>query len=81
MTITAIATAALMLGAAPEPAPRPAPAPTIPADQYGARSFDPETDQRRVCVIDTLSGPGIARRYCQTRATWVAQGTDPLARR
>ena len=27
MTITAIATAALMLGAAPEPAPRPAPAP------------------------------------------------------
>ena len=79
MTIIAIATAALLLGAAPEPAPAPAPAPTVPAERFAERSFEPATDQRRVCVIDTIGGPGMARRYCQSRADWVAQGTDPLA--
>jgi hypothetical protein len=43
--------------------------------------IDPSTDMRRVCVVDRSTGPGIGRRYCQTRAEWVAQGTDPLARR
>ncbi len=81
MTIFALA-AALALGTvAPEPAPAPAPAPIAPVELSVERSTKPSTDMRRVCVIDTLSGPGTARRYCQTRAEWVAQGTDPLAAR
>lgn len=82
MTMIALA-AALALGtAAPEPAPAPAPAPaTVPVEQRLAQDINPETDLRRVCVVDTLPGVGAARRYCQSRAQWVAQGTDPLAKR
>jgi hypothetical protein len=73
--------AALAFGtAAPEPA-APAPAPTAPIDQLRTAPIDPSSDMRRVCVVDRSTGPGLGRRYCQTRAEWVAQGTDPLARR
>ena len=82
MTMIALAAALAFGTAAPEPAPAPAPAPvTAPAEQRLAQGINPETDTRRVCVVDTITGPGSARRYCQTRALWVAQGTDPLARR
>lgn len=81
MTMIALAAAALAFGtAAPEPAPAPAPV-TAPAEQRLAHTINPETDMRRVCVIDTVTGAGSARRYCQSRALWVAQGTDPLADR
>lgn len=62
--------------------PAPAPAPVAPvAAQTQQDSIDPRTDMRRVCIVDTTSGTLIARKFCQTRAYWVAQGTDPLAKR
>lgn len=82
MTIIALAAALAFGTAAPEPAPSPAPAPVSTAAEQGMlRSINPEADMRRVCVVDTVTGPGSARRYCQSRALWVAQGTDPLATR
>jgi hypothetical protein len=80
MTIIALAAALAFGTAAPEPAPSPAPV-TAAAEQGMLRSINPEADMRRVCVVDTVTGPGSARRYCQSRALWVAQGTDPLAKR
>jgi hypothetical protein len=73
--------AALAFGAAPEPAPAPtaAPAATIAeVSSLALANVDPMADSRRVCVIDD-TGAMMARKYCQTRAQWVAQGTDPLA--
>lgn len=68
--------AAALLAAAP------APAPIAPAAEQSVRaSIDPSTDRRRVCVVDTVTGSRLPHRYCQTRAEWVAQGTDPLAKR
>jgi hypothetical protein len=46
-----------------------------------AGDLDAGSDSRRVCIVDTRSGTPIARKTCQTRAIWVAQGTDPLAAR
>ncbi|OWK33504.1 hypothetical protein [Sphingomonas dokdonensis] len=80
MTIIALAAALAFGTAAPEPAPSPAPV-TAAAEQGMLRSINPEADMRRVCVVDTVTGPGSARRYCQSRALWIAQGTDPLAKR
>ena len=80
MTMIALAAALAFGTAAPEPAPAPAPV-TAPAAQRLAQTINPETDMRRVCIIDTVTGPGSARRYCQSRSLWVAQGTDPLAKR
>lgn len=80
MTIIALAAALAFGTAAPEPAPSPAPV-TAAAEQGMLRSINPEADMRRVCVVDTVTGPGSARRYCQSRALWIAQGTDPLATR
>lgn len=80
MTIIALAAALAFGTAAPEPAPSPAPV-TAAAEQGMLRSINPEADMRRVCVVDTVTGSGSARRYCQSRALWVAQGTDPLAKR
>lgn len=75
MSIVAL-TAALL---AASPAPAPAPAPIAPAaTQMAAESSD---DTRRVCIVHTPSGSFIERKTCQTRAAWVDQGTDPLAKR
>ncbi len=80
MTMIAVAAALAFGTAAPEPAPAPAPM-NVPVQQRVAQDINPETDTRRVCIIDRASGAGLSRRYCQARATWVAQGTDPLAKR
>ncbi|WP_085811115.1 hypothetical protein [Sphingomonas sp. TZW2008] len=78
MTLFAL-TAALALGTA-------AAAPVAPSsDQVAvtqsASDLEPGSDNRRVCIVDTRSGTPIARKTCQTRAVWVAQGTDPLSAR
>ena len=73
-----------ILAAALAFAPEPAAAPIPPSDQapiVAATSIEPSTDTRRVCVVDTFTGSSIERKVCQTRATWVAQGIDPLAKR
>lgn len=81
MTMFAL-TAALALGtAAPEPAPVPVAAPIAPAEKTLAREIKPSTDMRRVCLVDDVTGSRLASRTCQTRAEWVAQGIDPLAKR
>jgi hypothetical protein len=72
--------AAALVAAAPEPAPAPAPIAPV-AEQNARASIDPSTDMRRVCVVDTLTGSLLPRKVCQTRADWVAQGIDPLAKR
>jgi hypothetical protein len=78
MSIFAL-TAALL---AASPAPAPAPAPIAPvAAQNAPASFDPSTDTRRVCVVDTVTGSRFPQKFCQTRAEWIAEGTDPLAKR
>lgn len=79
MTMFAVAAALAFGTAAPEPAP--APAPIAPVDQSLSQKIKPSTDMRRVCVVDIPTGSRISRRFCQTRAEWVAQGTDPLAKR
>ena len=73
--------AAAMAFAAPEPTAAPIP----PSDQAPVAvkqtSIKPSTDQRRVCIKEAVTGTRIARKVCQTRADWIAQGVDPLARR
>ncbi|QNE30545.1 hypothetical protein F1C10_00090 [Sphingomonas sp. NBWT7] len=78
MTLFAL-TAALALGTA-------AAAPVAPSsDQVAVTqptlALDPGSDNRRVCVVEQRVGTLIARKTCQTRAAWVAQGIDPLAAR
>ena len=82
MSIFALTAAALAFGAAaPEPAPAPAPiAPVVAASSSALATIDATADTRRVCVVDT-NGSMMKRTYCQTRAEWIAQGTDPLASR
>lgn len=74
-----IVLAAALAAAAPEPAPAPAPAPIAPVERV--QKISPSTDMRRVCVVDDVTGSRFTRKFCQTRAEWVAQGVDPLNRR
>jgi hypothetical protein len=79
MTIFAIAAA--LFAAAPEPTPAP-PAPVAPtAAQDSSRiSVASRDDTRRICVVDTFTGTRIASKVCRTRAQWIAEGVDPLAK-
>lgn len=80
MTMIALAAALAFGTAAPEPAPAPAPV-IAPVQQRVAQDINPETDMRRVCIVDVITGSRLPRRVCQTRAEWHAQGMDPLAAR
>ncbi|WBH16961.1 hypothetical protein [Sphingomonas radiodurans] len=80
MTMFALAAALAFGAASPEPAAAPAPIAPV-AERLASSSIDPNTDQRRVCVIDKYTGSLMPTKACQTRAQWVAQGTDPLAAR
>ncbi|QQV78321.1 hypothetical protein H5J25_06535 [Sphingomonas aliaeris] len=57
-------------------APEPATEQTEAAPAPAARAAKPV----RYCVIETFTGSRIPVKHCQTRADWLAQGFDPLAK-
>ena len=56
--------------------------------QAGSSSAEPQASERpsveasavKYCVIEEFTGSRIAHKTCQTRADWLKQGFDPLAK-
>ena len=76
-----ILAAALAVATPAEPAAAPIPPSDKAPVALKATSIKPSEDFRRVCVVDTITGSRIPRKFCQTRAEWIAEGVDPLAAR
>lgn len=79
--MTMFVLAAALAAAAPAPAPAPAPVAPVAAATPQQSAVEPGTDMRRFCIVDTITGSRLARQSCQTRADWLAEGFDPLAKR
>lgn len=39
---------------------------------------EPAPEQKKYCVVDTLTGSRIAQKICKTREAWMREGFDPL---
>ena len=68
----------LMLASALASAATPS-APASGASQ-AAPAPTPATAERRYCVVTVPTGSRLERRDCRTRAEWLREGFDPLAR-
>ena len=55
-----------------------APAPAAKTTERAPAAAD--APERRYCVVTTLSNSRIPQRDCRTRAAWLRDGYDPLAR-
>lgn len=66
----------VMALAAATAAPAPAAKPTDRAPAPAAA----DAPERRYCVVTTPSNSRIPQRDCRTRAAWLRDGYDPLAR-
>jgi len=40
-----------------------------------------KSSAQRYCVVDSVTGSRIPLKICQTRAQWLEEGFDPLAKR
>lgn len=78
MTTAFIAFAGLTLGSTPA-LPRDKPAAPKPSETPAAASA-PAADETRYCVVNTVTGSRISHKTCRTRADWLKEGFDPLAK-
>lgn len=82
--MTMFALAAALAAAAASPVVVAPVAPVAPAASENAppaKPVSPQADNRRVCVTGMLTGSRLPHEECRTRAQWIAEGFDPLAKR
>ena len=80
MLSVALALAATVIPSIVTIAPRPTGVPTAAAPTEQAGPAGGKAAAQRYCVQSTLTGSRIPRRECRTRAEWLRDGFDPLAR-
>ncbi len=76
----AFALTAALMSVAPAAFAEPAKTAPEPATEQTEAVQAPAARPVRYCVIETLTGSRIPVKQCQTRADWLAQGFDPLAK-
>lgn len=54
-------------------------APETPAANASSSASQPKTAQR-YCIVTTLTGSHLPTKICKTRAEWLEDGVDPLAK-
>lgn len=50
------------------------------AESTGSPVVQRATDLQRYCLVETPTGSHIQRKTCKTRADWLVDGFDPLAK-
>lgn len=79
-TLIALAAAAALPAGAPARDASPKPAPTAVASSATDGATAARPAETRYCVLSVPTGSHMQTKTCHSRAEWLDQGFDPLAR-
>jgi hypothetical protein len=72
------AVAALTMVAGSAQATDSRPASDAPPAARATPAAEATPEQKKYCIVDTLTGSRIAQKICKTREAWLREGFDPL---